>query len=129
MNVAPGQFAADAGAPLGERLRELRQLHGLTLRDLAAKVGVTATALHSWECGRRNPKLKHIQAFANAFSLTKSELLSGLGRETTQAIPPADDRRRSGRQAQLAEVVASCKERIALAAGISAERVRIVIEV
>ena len=119
--------------PLGARLRGLRQQHGLTLRSLAQKVGVTATALHAWECGRRNPRTEHLQAFADAFKLTKSQLLSGIEEREPQG-PFGDSRRAPSattteRQAQLAEVIAASKQRIATVAGTSPERVRIIIEV
>jgi transcriptional regulator with XRE-family HTH domain len=120
---------------LGARLRGLRQQHGLSLRGLAAQVGVTATALHSWECGRRNPKHKHLQAFADAFKVPKAELLAGVDGELGEMYAALGNRRRDGaglqpgQRAQLAEVVAACKERIAAVAGISAERVRIVLEI
>lgn len=135
MNVSPGQFEANTALPIGDRLRQLRQLRGLTLRELAEQVGVTATALHSWETGRRNPKLKHLQAFADALKLTQSELLLSVAGEGGEAlaVAPAGNRRRNraggNADRRLAEVVAGCKERISLAAGISPERVRIVIEV
>ena len=121
--------------PLGARLRGLRQQHGLTLRSLAQKVGVTATALHAWECGRRNPRTEHLQAFADAFKLTRSQLLSGIEERERAPQGPFGDRRRapsattSERQAQLAEVIAASKQRIATVAGTSPERVRIIIEV
>jgi transcriptional regulator with XRE-family HTH domain len=110
---------------LGERLRRLRQQQGLTLRGLAKKVGVTATALHAWENGRRNPKLEHLQAFANAFKLTRAELLGDVegGTELDPLTIAAGD------HSQLTEVIGLCKQRIAAAAGISTDRVRIIIEV
>jgi len=131
MNIAPGQFTAEAGTPLGERLHELREQHGLTLRELAERIGVSATAIHAWECGRRNPKLKHIQAFADAFRLSQGELLHDLAIETVRPQRGAAQRRRGSppSDARLAGVFASCKEQIAEAAGIPPERVRIVIEV
>lgn len=130
MNIVYGNLQSDEPAlglsPLGERLRGLRQQHGLTLRELAEQVGVTATALHSWECGRRNPKHKHLRAFASAFKLSPQELLPN------SDIPMFDQRLERvtiPRPAALADVIADCKERIADAAGTLPARVRIIIEV
>jgi len=115
---------------LGERLRRLRQQQGLSLRGLAEKVGVTATALHLWESGRRNPKQEHLQAFADAFRLTRAELVVG-----TEASDPAVDEPALSttptfdQSLHLAAVIASCKEQIAAVAGTSVDRVRIVIEI
>jgi transcriptional regulator with XRE-family HTH domain len=110
---------------LGEKLRRLRQQQGLTLRSLAKKVGVTATALHAWENGRRNPKTEHLQAFAHAFKLTRSELLDDI--EHGAQWDPV--RSAQGDHSKLAEVIGLCKQRIAAAAGTSPDRVRIIIEV
>ena len=46
----------------GERLRELRKAKGLTLRDMAAKVGVGFTYLSRVETGRMTTYLEIIPA-------------------------------------------------------------------
>jgi len=125
MNFSPGQLKPDE-PPLGDRLRALRQQHGLSLRELAEQVGVTATALHSWERGRRNPKHKHLKAFASAFKLSEQELLA---EPDFAALDSPLDGLAYPRATELAAVVADCKARIAAAAGISSGRVKIVIEV
>jgi transcriptional regulator with XRE-family HTH domain len=122
MNIAPGQFDPESALPLGERLRDLRQQHGLSLRELADQVGVTATALHSWENGRRNPKHKHLRAFAAAFQLSEADLLPASDAASEEGVSPA-------RASRLAEVVAASKLSISAAAGVSADRVKIIIEV
>ena len=75
-------------------------------------------------CGRRNPKHKHLRAFASAFKLSPQELLA----EGDMLDQPVD-RIAFPRMAALADVIADSKERIAAAAGTSAGRVRIIIEV
>ena len=116
----PALRLAEGDRNLGARLRELRQQHGLTLRSLAQKVGVTATALHAWESGRRNPRAANLRAFADAFKLSESELLFGVDEKEHWA---------SARGADLADEIEACKRRIAAAAGTSVDRIRVVIEV
>jgi transcriptional regulator with XRE-family HTH domain len=115
---------------LGQRLRRLRQQQGLSLRRLAEKVGVTATALHLWESGRRNPKQQHLQAFADAFRLTRAELIRGTEAGDQASPDPAVPAAATFDQSShLAAEIAACKERIAAVAGTSIDRVRIVIEI
>ncbi len=100
---------------LGAALRALRETHEMTLRALAAKVGVSATALHHWEGGIRNPSRSHRRAIAAAFGMDEAQLVDTLG------APAAED-------ARLAVVIAACKRRIAAAAGTSSKQVSITIE-
>jgi transcriptional regulator with XRE-family HTH domain len=104
----------------------------MSLRGLAKNVGVTATAVHLWESGRRNPRDEHLKAFADAFKLTPYELLAGTDGGADAGLAAVTALRATesvGQAPNLAAVIASSKERIAAAAGISTERVRIVIEV
>jgi transcriptional regulator with XRE-family HTH domain len=63
----------------GERVRELRRSRGLTLRELAPKVGVGFTYLSRVENGRLNygdfPSESLIQRLANALDAHEDELL------------------------------------------------------
>lgn len=52
--------------------RAIRQTAGLSLRQVAGYVGVTASAVSYWEAGRRQPRPEHLQAYV--------ELLEDLGR-------------------------------------------------
>jgi predicted transcriptional regulator/transcriptional regulator with XRE-family HTH domain len=62
-------------ATFGQRLRHLRRARGLTLAQLAAKVGRAPSALSLLENGRREPKLSLIEALARALSVAPEELL------------------------------------------------------
>ena len=62
-------------ATFGQRLRHLRRARGLTLAELAAKVGRAPSVLSLLENGRREPKLSLIEALARALSVPSEELL------------------------------------------------------
>ena len=66
---------------LAEAVRLLRQQHGLTLRALAEKVGVTAPFLSDLEHGRRQTD-RH-EAFADALNVPVEEL-----RALDSRVPP-----------------------------------------
>src|SRR3989440_2891759 len=60
----------------GQRLRHLRRARGLTLTELAARVGRAPSVLSLIENGRREPKLSLIEQLATALSVPTTELLS-----------------------------------------------------
>ena len=43
------------GAPLGNRLRAVRQAFGITQRGVAKLLGVDWTSVRDWETGKRQP--------------------------------------------------------------------------
>lgn len=59
---------------LGERIRELREERDLSLRELAAKIEVSAAFMSDVELGRRHPSDKHMVAVARALGTTLEEL-------------------------------------------------------
>ena len=58
---------------VGEEVFRLRELAGLTLRGLAAKVGVSAAFLCDVEHGRR--RLSHLDAVSKALGVRTSHFL------------------------------------------------------
>ena len=54
------------------RLVLARQLAGIRKNELAAKAGVSASAITTWESGARKPTTENIEALADAFSLPPS---------------------------------------------------------
>jgi transcriptional regulator with XRE-family HTH domain len=63
---------------VGENIRRIRLARGLTLKQLGDLVGVSESYIRAYESGRRNPKLKSLEALAQALSvnvevLTNSE--------------------------------------------------------
>ena len=61
---------------LGENLLKLRKAAGKTLRDVASSVGLTATALASYENGSKTPLLSNALKLAEYYGVTVEELCS-----------------------------------------------------
>jgi len=65
-----------AGQRFGQRLRQLRQIHKLSLTALAERAGVTKLTLGKIERGEGNPTLSVIWKIANALGVPFSSLLN-----------------------------------------------------
>ena len=59
---------------LGDRIRELREKNDLTLRELAAKIDVTASFISDIELGRRDPSDERIRQLAQILGTTLEDL-------------------------------------------------------
>jgi transcriptional regulator with XRE-family HTH domain len=70
-----------ADAAVGRRIRTARLRRGLTLREVAAKVGVTPSALSQLERGRINPTLATLKAISAALNLTIGNLFPAASSE------------------------------------------------
>ena len=58
----------------GQHIRELRQAAGLSLRELARRVGITAPYLSDIESGYRHPADKNLAALATHLGTTEEDL-------------------------------------------------------
>lgn len=56
-------------------LAKIRKQRGETQRSLAAKVGVTDTAISNYEIGIREPRLKTLKKIASALECSVNELI------------------------------------------------------
>jgi transcriptional regulator with XRE-family HTH domain len=61
---------------IGERLKELRNARGMSLRDLAAEAGVSATLLSQIERSVTDPSLETVRRLAGVFDESISSLFS-----------------------------------------------------
>lgn len=61
---------------LGERIRELREAKDLSLRELAARLGLSAAFLSDVELGRRYPSEKVVASMAKVLGTTAEDLCS-----------------------------------------------------
>lgn len=61
---------------LGTRIREIREMHGLTQEDLAAKTGISIKHLSVLERGLKEPRLSTFLAIVEALGTTPNELLT-----------------------------------------------------
>lgn len=60
---------------IGEKIKQLRMDSGLTQKDLAGKLFVTAQAVSRWENNEVEPSLSTISELAKIFNVSVSELL------------------------------------------------------
>lgn len=60
---------------LPERLRHLRELHNLTQRELATRLGMSEGAVGMWERGQREPSLEMVRQIAKIFNVSADYLL------------------------------------------------------
>ena len=58
-----------------QRVRSNREQLNLTQEDVARKLGVTASAVSTWEAGRARPRLDKLSQLAELFGITVSELM------------------------------------------------------
>lgn len=72
----PAPSPATGLLTLGRRIRHLRTTRGMTLDQLGAAVGTTASQLSLVENGRREPRITLLQSLADALGTTPTELLA-----------------------------------------------------
>ena len=58
-----------------EALSSLRRGAGLTQAELAEKLGMSKSAISMYECGNREPEFDVLEAFADFFRVSVSQLL------------------------------------------------------
>ncbi len=63
---------------LGERLREIRKAHKLTLKDLSQKAGLSIPYLSNVERGEVNPSFDTLQKLSAAYNMQVKDLLTGV---------------------------------------------------
>ena len=76
--------------PIGENIKRLRIMHGLSQKELARIAGVSDKAVSTWESGSKEPRMGAVQKIADHFGLKKSNLIENNGLEIniTPAHPP-----------------------------------------
>ena len=70
---------------MGNRIRELRNEQGLTLKELGEKTGLAPNTISQYETGNREPKLKTWQKLADYFEVSVSYLQGIEEQPTTDA--------------------------------------------
>lgn len=58
-----------------QRLRELRQENGLSMKQLAGELGTTDAAISNWENEINEPKISYLKAIAVFFNVSSDYLL------------------------------------------------------
>lgn len=88
----------DHRAGVGPRVRALRTQRQLTLDGLAAKVGVTPSALSQIERDQASPTLGTLKAIASALGITIGQLFPSSTVADRVVVRPADRKRLSPRR-------------------------------
>lgn len=96
---------------LGLRLNRLRREAGLTLAEVATRLGVSKPTVWAWEKGKARPLPERIEAIADALGVPPGELA-----ETNSA------------SADIGILIEDCRKRIAEACSTTPDSVRIMIE-
>lgn len=109
--ATPGISSSQTGEVLGVRINRLRREAGLTLADIATRLGVSKPTVWAWEKGKARPLPERIDAIAAALGVATEEII---------AAPAPDE--------GLSAVIEECRGRIAVACGAPQTKVRIMIE-
>lgn len=99
-----------AAAVLGSRIQALRRERGLTLSELARRLGVSKPTVWAWEQGKARPVDSRIAPLAEVLGVDAQTLVLGSG------------------EGGGSELVARARNQIAAAFGVQGDRVRIMID-
>ena len=139
--VAAGRNGRPDYPQIGERLRSSRRARGLSLRDLAQRLGVSPSLISQIELGRANPSVSTLYALVSELGVSLDDLLFTdrrveriTGNGPAEGAEPADgaaDARPAagaadGRGSPLQQ--ADLRQRIRLASGVIWERLTTVSE-
>ena len=76
---------------MGKRLCELRNLHGISQKDIGARLGVTYQQVHKYETGETQIPPVHLFTYARLFKVNMAYLY-GLSNESNDDMPELDKR-------------------------------------
>jgi transcriptional regulator with XRE-family HTH domain len=72
--------------PVGERIREARQRHGMSLRALARAVGVSASLISQIETGKSRPSVSTLYAITKALEISVEDVFDGAAVEAGGSV-------------------------------------------
>ncbi len=75
--MVPARGSPESRRALGARLRAARKAANLTLKELAARLGVRPGTVVSWESGQRQPSVEQVAAIAQACGADVGWLVTG----------------------------------------------------
>ena len=75
---------------IGAKLREQRERRGITLRELARRVGVSPSLVSQIELDRVNPSVSTLWAIVTELGMTMSDVFGETAQEPTQVQPLPD---------------------------------------
>lgn len=88
VNVSFSKLTPNMATTLGEKIRELRERAGISLRELARKIEKSAPFLSDVELGRRYPSDEVLSKLANELNVSADEL------KQFDSRPPVDELKR-----------------------------------
>ena len=68
----------DIKEKVGNRIKELRSIEGITQMELAARSELDRTYITSVENGKRNISIVNLEKIANSFNLTLEKFFKGI---------------------------------------------------
>lgn len=105
---------ADDSAQVGQRLRSAREEQGLSLREVARRLDISASALSQIETGKSRPSVKTLYAIVSELGLSMDELFAEGGDEHAAPIPSAPAAAPNGTPAEAPPVVQRADSRSSL---------------
>lgn len=63
---------------IGSWLADQRKKRGLTMQEVADRLGVTKTAVHYWESGKRSMYARHVLDYCHAIGIDADELVRAI---------------------------------------------------
>ena len=60
---------------LAENIKQIREQHGLTQKEFAEAVGVSAATVSTWEIGTRQPRMGVIEKISRLYDIRKSDII------------------------------------------------------
>lgn len=70
---------------MGGRLQRARDASGLSVADVAARLGVKASTVQAWENDRSQPRANRLQTIAGILNVNLAWLMDGLGKGPAEA--------------------------------------------
>jgi transcriptional regulator with XRE-family HTH domain len=85
----PDLDVGDASAEVGQRLRSARERLGLSLREVARRLEISASALSQIETGKSRPSVKTLYAIVSELGLSMDQLFDNSGGREHGPIAPS----------------------------------------
>jgi len=74
-----------------QKFKQIRESHRMTLKDVAEKIGVAESSVHSWEHGVFSPRSKNIHKLAELFRCDVEDLAAYEVSDFPERRIPADE--------------------------------------
>jgi transcriptional regulator with XRE-family HTH domain len=81
---------------LNKRLKELREKHGYTQKELGARIGVNDNTITNYEKGIRQPSYEILENIATVFDCSTDYLLGRTNNPKETLVPPEQGQRLIG---------------------------------